>query len=472
MQIHVVRAGDSLWQLANLYRVTVDSIVQTNELSNPNRLVIGQSLVIPTQGELYVVRRGDTLFTIARQFGISVQDLVDSNQIQNPDQIRAGVTLYIPPRTHMVQPGDTLFRIAQEYGVTLPNLLKENGLSVDAQIYPGEVIIIPRKSRPFISVNGYIYFFGQEAVPIVEEVGQSLTYLAPFAYLIREDGSLEPIDDNAAILTAYAQNVIPMMSITNFTSTFLGENLASQVLNNPETRNTLINNILDIMNEKGYQGLNVDFENVLPADREAYNTFLQEATDRLHAQGYFVSTAVAPKVGPTQSGLLYEAHDYEAHGRIVDFVILMTYEWGYRKGPPRAISPINEIRRVLDYAVTVIPRNKIYFGFQIYARDWIIPFTEGSEARTISPLAAQNLAIQHNAAIQYDLAAQSPYFRYTDAQGQRHEVWFEDARSAQAKFDMVKQYNLGGISYWALGYDYPQNWVLLEDNFIIRKLLG
>ncbi|HBN84468.1 MAG TPA: spore gernimation protein, partial [Clostridiales bacterium] len=86
MQIHVVRAGDSLWQLANLYRVTVDSIVQTNELSNPNRLVIGQSLVIPTQGELYVVRRGDTLFTIARQFGISVQDLVDSNQIQNPDQ--------------------------------------------------------------------------------------------------------------------------------------------------------------------------------------------------------------------------------------------------------------------------------------------------------------------------------------------------------------------------------------------------
>ena len=54
-------------------------------------------------------------------------------------------------------------------------------------------------------------------------------------------------------------------------------------------------------------------------------------------------------------------------------------------------------------------------------------------------------------------------------EGRNHEVWFEDARSAQAKFDMVKDYNLRGISYWVLGYPFPQNWLLLEDNFTIRK---
>ena len=145
----------------------------------------------------------------------------------------------------------------------------------------------------------------------------------------------------------------------------------------------------------------MDFENVLPRDREAYNTFLREVTDRMHARGFFVSTAVAPKVSSEQTGLLYEAHDYEAHGRIVDFVILMTYEWGYRLGPPRAISPANEIRRVLDYAVTVIPRNKIYLGFQIYARDWVRPLVQGSQARTFCPLEAQNLAIRQNATISY-----------------------------------------------------------------------
>ena len=95
------------------------------------------------------------------------------------------------------------------------------------------------------------------------------------------------------------------------------------------------------MKEKGYQGLNIDFENVFPADRENYNQFLQRAVDRLHPEGYSVSTALAPKISGEQKGLLYEAHDYEAHGRIVDFVVLMTYEWGYRFGPPQAISPLN-----------------------------------------------------------------------------------------------------------------------------------
>jgi spore germination protein len=149
----------------------------------------------------------------------------------------------------------------------------------------------------------------------------------------------------------------------------------------------------------------------------------------------------------------------------------MTYEWGYRLGPPQAISPLNQIRRVLDYAVSVIPRNKIFFGFQIYARDWLLPHVQGQEAETFSQQEAIRRAIQYGASIQYDPVAQSPFFRYTDAQGRGHEVWFEDARSAQAKFDTVKDYGLRGTSYWVLGYPYPQNWLLLEDNFTIRKII-
>jgi spore germination protein len=183
-----------------------------------------------------------------------------------------------------------------------------------------------------------------------------------------------------------------------------------------------------------------------------------------------VSTALAPKISGTQQGLLYEAHDYPAHGRIVDFVVLMTYEWGYRKGPPQAISPINQIKRVLDYAVTVIPRHKIFMGFQIYARDWLIPHQSGQEAETFSQQEAVKRAVQHQARIQYDTASQSPYFRYTDQNGRNHEVWFEDARSAQAKFDLVKSYNLRGVSYWTLGYPFPQNWPLLGSNFSVRKI--
>ena len=118
---------------------------------------------------------------------------------------------------------------------------------------------------------------------------------------------------------------------------------------------------------------------------------------------------------------------------------------------------------------TVIPRDKIFRVFQNEGLEWILADGPGTEAETFSEQEAVRRAVQHNVAIQYDKTAQSPVFRYADDQGQMHEVWFEDARSAQAKFDTVKNYKLRGISYWVLGYPYPQNWALLEDNFTIRK---
>lgn len=425
MIIHVVKPGDTLWKIASSYGASFQRTLEVNQLPNPSKLLIGQAILVPVEGTYHIVRPGESLWKIAQTYNTTVQAILMNNDIPNPSSISVGQRL----------------------------------------------LISAPKPRPEVSVNGYIYEYGQDAVPIVNEDGPFLTYLAPFAYRIKEDGGLEPIDDVPAIKAAYAHNVVPMMSVTNFTSTELGGNLAHTVLSSLEISNKVIDNILAIMREKDYKGVNIDFENVLPADRENYNRFLQLTVDRLHPQGFFVSTAVAPKVSAEQPGTLYEAHDYAAHGRIVDFVILMTYEWGYRFGPPQAISPIDQIKRVLDYAVTVIPRDKIYFGFQLYARDWVIPHVQGQQAETFSMQEAIRRATQYNAVIQYDTRTQSPFFRYTDEKGVRHEVWFEDARSAQAKFDMVKAYKLPGISYWALGFPFPQNWVLLADNFRIKKLL-
>lgn len=469
MIIHVVKAGETLWQISSAYRVPMTSIIQTNELEDPNRLVIGQALVIPSDGIFHTVESGEYLWKIAQKYGTAVQTILEHNQIADPAKIYPGLVIYIPGGTnHRIQPGETLWQIAQTYGVSLQDLIKANNITNPNLVYPGTILVIPQKPRPPLQVNAYIYFYGENAVPMVQQAGPYLTYLSPFAYLIREDGTLESIYDGPAVQAAKAAGIIPMMSIANFTATSKGENLASVVLNNPEIVERLLTEIITTMKEKGYQGLNIDFEYVLPADRESYNRFLEQAVTRLHAEGFFVSSAVAPKLSAQQRGLLYEAHDYEAHGRIVDFVILMTYEWGWRKGPPQAISPLNEIRRVLDYAVSVIPREKIFFGFQIYARDWVLPHLQGQEAETFSVKEAVNRAIRYNANINYDPVSQSPYYRYTDEQGRDHEVWFEDARSAQAKFDTVKEYNLKGISYWTLGYPFPQNWVLLKDNFEIE----
>lgn len=468
MIIHVVSSGETLWQIANRYAVSMNSIIKTNELENANQLVVGQSLVIPKPGTTHTVKYGETLWSIAQKYGVTIQAIIQASQLTNPNLIYPGTTLFIPPITHIVQSGEALWQIASRYGTTVQAIITENQIENPNFISPGLRLTIPR-GKPTIEVNAYTYQTSEAAVQSINEVGNLLTYFSPFAYLIAEDGTLSPVKDEAMIQASLSKRAVPMMAVTNFTSSHAGSNVAHTILATPEIREKVLTNILQVMDSKGYKGLNIDFENVLPADRELYNQFLQLAVNRLHPKGYFVSTALAPKVGATQAGLLYEAHDYEAHGRIADFVVLMTYEWGYRLGPPRAISPINEMRRVVEYALSVMPADKIFLGFQIYARDWKIPFVKGQEAETFSPQEAIRRAIKYGATIQYDTTAQSPFFRYVDENGQGHEVWFEDARSAQAKFNMVKDYNLRGVSYWALGYPYPQNWALLKDNFTIKK---
>ena len=422
MIIHRVKKGEALWEIANKYNSDIDDIVEANGLVNPEFLLVGQSLIIPTDNNVYTVVKGDTMWEIAQKFGVPVQELLWENKILNSNNI-----------------------------------------------YPGLVLNIPEKQKPEIEVNAFTYILGEDALPVVSEVGDLLTYLSPFAYLIQEDGSLVEIKDEPAIGEAISKGVVPMMSIVNFTQNIKGENVANKILNNPQTKEKVQTNILNTMRDKGYQGLNIDFEYVLPEDREAYNDFLEDTVNKFHDAGYFVSTSLAPKLSKDQKGLLYEAHDYEAHGRLADFVVLMTYEWGWRGGKARAISPINEIEKVIDYATTVIPKEKILMGFQIYARDWKIPFEKGQEAETISVEDAMDIAYKYMAEIKYDYVSQSPYFHYTDEQGNAHEVWFEDPSSAQAKFDLVKEFDLRGLSYWGLGYPFKQNWVLLNDNFDVVK---
>ncbi|MDE6589935.1 MAG: spore gernimation protein, partial [Oscillospiraceae bacterium] len=81
------------------------------------------------------------------------------------------------------------------------------------------------------------------------------------------------------------------------------------------------------------------------------------------------------------------------------------------------------------------------------------------------------LAGKMGAGIQFDQAAQSPFFRYTDGEGKRHEVWFEDARSLRAKYALVDEYGLAGVSFWNLNELFRTNFLVLESMFRVEKVL-
>ncbi|MDT8861627.1 glycosyl hydrolase family 18 protein [Alkalihalobacillus sp. MEB130] len=427
MQIHVVSAGESLWSIAQTYGVPFQSITDVNQLPNPDQLVIGQALLIPVAGRLHWVEPGENLWTISQRYDVSVEELVNTNQIEYPENIPVGFRLLIPT----------------DY-----------------------------RQRPAVDVGAYVDLgiTGAESPQYVDEVGQYLTYVQIFSYELNADGTLTPIDDQAIINTAYANRVVPLMVITNLEEGAFSTELVTTVLQSEELQNRLLDESIAIMEEKGYLGLDFDLEYLGAQNREAYNELMRKAKVRLDERGYFLSSALAPQVEPGMTGVLYEGHDYAAHGEIADFVFLMTYEWGWTGGPPMAVAPISQVRRVIEYAASVMPNDKIMMGIPLYGYDWTLPFVEGeTRARAIDHQEAISLAATYNANIEYDEVAQSPFFNYVDENGVEHEVWFEDARSMQAKFDLVKEFGLRGFYYWVLGWEFPQNWVLIEDNFVVNK---
>ncbi len=132
-----------------------------------------------------------------------------------------------------------------------------------------------------------------------------------------------------------------------------------------------------------------------------------------------------------------------------------------------AVAPLNKVREVVEYALTKIPSEKIHLGIPNYGYDWTLPFVQGtSKAVTIGNVQAVQIAIAQGSAIFFDEIAQSPYFTYT-AEGTTHEVWFEDVRSLSAKFGLVKEYQLRGMSYWQIMQFFRANWLLLNHNFTI-----
>ena len=132
--------------------------------------------------------------------------------------------------------------------------------------------------------------------------------------------------------------------------------------------------------------------------------------------------------------------------------------------------PINKVREVLDYAITRIPAEKIYLGVPTYGYNWTLPYIKGvSRAPSISNEEAIKLASAYNAEINYDEIAESPWFNYTDEEGNVHEVWFEDARSIEAKLKLVNEYGFAGVGYWDLLRPFPQNWLVLNSLYNINN---
>ena len=403
--------------------------------------------------QIYVVKPGDTLFSIGRALGLTPGFLARYNGLQEPYRLAVGQSLLVlyPEQTVTVQPGDTLTSIAASAGTDVASLYRMNpNLSGSDRIYPGQILVtqLEQAARRPAVVSGYAYPNVSERVlrGILPYAGA----LAPFTYGFTPEGALVPMDDERLLALAGACGVQPLLHLSTLTAAgAFSAAQAAALLRDPALQQTLAANVLQTMLEKGYEGLDVDFEYLGRDLAEPYAAFIQLLHDTLAPYGLPLITALAPKTSAAQPGTLYEGHNYASLSTASDAVLLMTYEWGYTYGPPMAVAPVGAVRRVVEFALTQMDAAKILLGFPNYAYDWTLPFTAGAtRAQSIGNEAAPLLAAQYGAEIQFDTQSQTPYFTYLDEAGQPHEVWFEDVRSAQAKFALLPEYGLLGLGYW------------------------
>ncbi len=160
--IHIIKWGDTLWKIAKKYGVTVSQLLEANPGIDPNNLIVGRNLNIPPKSPsmtLYKVKAGDTMYLIAQKYQVTVQQLATANSLQEPYLLTIGQwlkvpqqpisqppTTTIPPLTkiYIVQPGDTLSSIAKKHNTSLPVLIALNKLPNPNLIYPGQQILVPQ----------------------------------------------------------------------------------------------------------------------------------------------------------------------------------------------------------------------------------------------------------------------------------------------------------------------------------------
>lgn len=372
---------------------------------------------------------------------------------------------------YVVTPGDTIDRIAGFYGVSVEEISYANQIPYPFSLAVGEALLIPVEregiERRTATSDGYAYPFISQWV--LEQTLPYLTRLLVFSYGFTPEGELIPPARSPEWMVALAvqYGVAPILVLTPLGADGrFNNNLIHAVVTNEQAKQNLIQNLLAAM-EEGYRGVDVDFEYILAEDRDYFTAFVRELRVAMNEQGDTVSVALAPKTSSNQPGLLYEGKDYAGLGEAANEVLLMAYEWGYTYGPAMAVAPLNKVRQVVEYALTEISSEKINLGIPNYGYDWTLPFVAGeSKAVTIGHVQAVQIAIEQGVRIQFDEVAQSPFFLY-ESNGRNHEVWFEDVRSMQAKYGLVREYNLKGIGVWQIMRLFRAMWLLYADEFYI-----
>jgi spore germination protein YaaH len=311
----------------------------------------------------------------------------------------------------------------------------------------------PVSSKLVLGFATYYYSGDSSSYNSMTANTSSINEIATLTYTADSQGNISGLVPTSQVNYANNNGINSMVMVSN---NFDG-NIAKSILENQTTRQALISNIVNAIRANNYKGVNIDFEGVFYYDRSYFTAFMSELYSTLKPLGYMVTLDVPAKTYDSTTNSWNGAFDYAALSSYADQIVIMSYDEHYPGGTPGPVASIGWVQNVYNYAVTVIPKEKLLMGVAAYGYDWS---SNGTKAYSINGI--NNLAAANNAQILWDDTSKTPYFSYTDSAGIQHSVWFENSTSLSYKLDIVNNLNLSGIAIWRLGLENSDYWTTIK----------
>lgn len=500
---YTVRPGDTLFSIAQRFRISLQQLQYTNQLTG-DYLFPGQQIFIPVEKQqvtVYIVQAGDTLYSLAVRFGTTVGMIKAANALTST-QLSIGQSLYIPIYVEaIVKAAQANIRVGSgsEYDI-IDKMVQDARLPVfdyslgwyKIQLYngiPGWIsqdtvhILLHGSVNPILYILGFYTLEEGPSLPgsFRSFVGNTwnLSETGLFMFRIKQEnptqiekfGQFTDSDVQNLVAIAHRNNIKILPVVHNLLYRPGGQPVSRDVVRRlvatPESRSAFTVSLINLIQRYNFDGVNIDFEDVNMEDSDRLSLLYTEIGSILHKRGYFFSASVPSRTSDLPLNPFSNPFNYSMIGKAVDqFVVMLYNEHGWPGSGPGPVVSIGWMEKVLRYTLTKVPKNKVIASVSVFGFDFNV--TTGTNTYVTFAMAVQ-LAQTYNKPIIFDQASQTPMFSYQDAAGNQHEVWFEDVRSILAKARLASSLGISGLGLWRLGMEDPAIWPAFSNILVVKK---
>lgn len=301
-------------------------------------------------------------------------------------------------------------------------------------------------------VHAYLLASTDASFAAFREHYRQIGFVYPTFYDCSPTGAIEGTDN--PLITSYAQDrkvkVLPRFNCQRTA-------VVHQILTDPVMRGQWLDGMTAMAEQKGWDGVNIDFEAATATDRDALTAFIADLSDRLHARGKLLTQAVSGKYQDVPNHPRSTAFDYNALSQYDDYVFVMAWGVHWSTSAPGPQDDYTWVRQIRDYVLTMPLKQKFVMGTMLYGMDWPAGGGPSHPGTGLYYDQIGALAARYGVSGTYDADRRAFHLGYTDEGGVAHDVWYSDAGAVGDRVALAREGGLG-VGFWRIGQEDERIW--------------